>query len=268
MSGPERERPRASETLLARRTPSRSRRTRSASPRGPASPRARWRSRSCSARGRAADARGPGGHRRWPAGERPSRSPSTASSSTAMSSTSPSTSLAPVTPQGAGEELAPAGAEVIDDHDLDACGAQPVGEVAADESRAAGDARPSHTGDCPHRRYGIRHATWAGLIVYRVKPAAAASPWNIRTVSSEYCSRLLPRQSSFLSRSWVIGDDVAADLIGLHQIEDLARRGPDQLRLRGLRHDLDRPSHDRHGIDARRRRCARRRPRHRRALRP
>ncbi len=36
---------------------------------------------------------------------------------------------------------------------------------------------------------------------YRLKPAARASSWNMRTVSSEYCSRLLPRPSSFLSRS-------------------------------------------------------------------
>ena len=30
------------------------------------------------------------------------------------------------------------------------------------------------------------------------------------------------------------GDDVTADLVGLHEVEDLARRGPDQLRARGL----------------------------------
>ena len=39
-----------------------------------------------------------------------------------------------------GDELAPAGAEVVDDDDLDAVGAQPVGERAADEPGAAGDA--------------------------------------------------------------------------------------------------------------------------------
>src|ERR1700689_2557966 len=84
------------------------------------------------------------------------------------------------------EELAPTGAEVIDDDHLDALGAQAIGEIAPDEAGAAGDANPLHNSH------------------YSVKPAAIASPWNMRTVSSEYCSRFLPRQSSFLSRSWVI----------------------------------------------------------------
>jgi hypothetical protein len=39
---------------------------------------------------------------------------------------------------------------------------------------------------------------------HSVKPAASASSWNMRTVSSENCSRLLPRPSSFFSRSWVM----------------------------------------------------------------
>ena len=42
------------------------------------------------------------------------------------------------------DELAPAGAEVVVDDDLDAVGEQPVGEVAADEAGAAGDERALH----------------------------------------------------------------------------------------------------------------------------
>src|SRR5262249_54866843 len=45
-------------------------------------------------------------------------------------------------------------------------------------------------------------------------------------------------------------DDVAADAIGLYQVEDLARAGPDQLQLRLGFHDGERLLHYRQGIDA------------------
>ncbi len=47
------------------------------------------------------------------------------------------------------EELPPAGAEVVDDHDLDALCDQAVGEVAADEPGAAGDAGTPHAAADP-----------------------------------------------------------------------------------------------------------------------
>ena len=42
------------------------------------------------------------------------------------------------------DELAPAGPEVIDDHDLDTVGSQPIGERAADKPGAARDEDPLH----------------------------------------------------------------------------------------------------------------------------
>src|ERR1051325_1603335 len=44
------------------------------------------------------------------------------------------------------------------------------------------------------------------------------------------------------------GDDVAADGVGLEDVEELARAGPDQLRTRRGLEDLDAFAHDRHGI--------------------
>jgi hypothetical protein len=102
-----------------------------------------------------------------------------------------------------GHELTSSDAEVIDDHDLDVCCAQTVSQVAADEPGATCDAGTPHGADPrgPRRRDQVPEE--AVRIGYSVKPAATASPWNILTVSSEYCSRSLPRQSSFFSRSWV-----------------------------------------------------------------
>ena len=62
--------------------------------------------------------------------------------------------------QQVGQELAPAGAEIVEDHDLDAVGGEPVGERAADEPGPAGNERSFH-GD------------------QSVKPAAIASRRNI-----------------------------------------------------------------------------------------
>ena len=84
-----------------------------------ASPRARSRSRSCSARGRVGDARGRGARRRWPAGERPSRSPRLRPRARPSRARRPRrASRRPA--QRLGDELPPSGAEVVDDHDLDA----------------------------------------------------------------------------------------------------------------------------------------------------
>ena len=44
------------------------------------------------------------------------------------------------------DELMAAGAEVVDDHDLDAVRPQPVGQVRADEAGPAGDASALHPG--------------------------------------------------------------------------------------------------------------------------
>jgi len=72
------------------------------------------------------------------------------------------------------DELPPAGAEVVDDHDLHAVGIEPVDEVAADESGAARDA------GAPHGAGSFRPAGRVALAgrtgIYSVKPAAAASP--------------------------------------------------------------------------------------------
>ena len=102
--------------------------------------------------------------------------------------------------QYVGHELASSGAEVIDDHDLDAFYAQPVSQVAADEPGATRDAGAPHGAPARVPTKGPSPGE-AVRIGYSVKPAATASPWNILTVSSEYCSRSLPRHSSFLSRS-------------------------------------------------------------------
>src|SRR5262249_29075652 len=102
--------------------------------------------------------------------------------------------------QRVGEILPAPGPEVVDDHDLEAVSDQPVGQVASDETGTAGDAGP---GACAGGWTTGPPRSGAGCHRYSVKPAATASPWNILTVSSEYCSRFLPRQSSFLSRSWV-----------------------------------------------------------------
>ena len=65
-----------------------------------------------------------------------------------------------------GDELAAAGAEVVDDHDLDALCAQPVRQRAADEPGAAGDAGAPHPLEREARGDGV-------------------ATWNICTVSSE-----------------------------------------------------------------------------------
>ena len=70
-----------------------------------------------------------------------------------------------------------------------------------------------------------------------MKPAAVASSWNIFTVSSEYSSRSLPTERQLLQEVVGDGDDVAADLVGLEDVEQLARAGPDQLGLRRARAD-------------------------------
>ena len=139
--------------------------------------------------------------------------------------------MTPGRSQQLGDELAAAGAEVVDDHDLDAVGAQAVGERAADEAGSAGDAGASHR-------------------VYSVKPAATrVAVEHLHGLQRELIE-VLAEQVELLEQVVGHGDDVAADLVGLHDVEDLARRGPDQLGARRRDHDVDGARHDRHRIDA------------------
>ena len=64
----------------------------------------------------------------------------------------------------------------------------------------------------------------------------------MRTVSSENSSRSLPEQLQLGEEIVGDGDDVAADRVGLDDVEDLARARPDQLELRGGCEQLDRGS--------------------------
>ena len=67
----------------------------------------------------------------------------------------------------------------------------------------------------------------AGGIDYSVKPAAdRVAVEHLHGLERELLE-VLAEQSSFLSRSWRHGDDVAADLVGLDEVQHLARRGPD-----------------------------------------
>jgi hypothetical protein len=88
------------------------------------------------------------------------------------------------------DELAPAGAEVVHDHDLDA--------EALSRSARLLPMKPA-----PPVMQARR--------IYRVKPAAVASRWNIWTVSSENCSRSLPSRVELLQQVVRHRDDVAAD---------------------------------------------------------
>ena len=63
-------------------------------------------------------------------------------------------------------------------------------------------------------------------------PAATASWRNILTVSSENSREVLADQRQLGEHVRCRGDDVAADLVGLHDIQQLARAGPDQLGAR------------------------------------
>ena len=122
--------------------------------------------------------------------------------------------------EGAVEKLTPARAQVVVDDDLAAALQQGIDEVRADEARTPGD-----------QHAGQRH---------RAKPAAAASRWNILTVSRENSCRSRPRPGSFASSSFGHGDDVAADVAGLHDVVDLARTGPDEFSAGSCPHDLQR----------------------------
>ena len=74
---------------------------------------------------------------------------------------------------------------------------------------------------CDENSHGLRAGS----------PAAVASRWNIFTVSSENSSRSLPTSRQLLQQVVRDGDDVAADRVGLDDVEDLARARPDQLEL-------------------------------------
>ena len=109
-----------------------------------------------------------------------------------------------------GDELALPVREVVVDDDLDAVGDQPIGERAADEPGSAGDERLPHAAQ-----------SW--------KPAASAS-------RSEHLHGLERERVEILAEQVELGeqvvrhrDDVAADRVGLDEVEHLARAGPDQL---------------------------------------
>ena len=71
--------------------------------------------------------------------------------------------------------------------------------------------------------------------VASVRPAATASSRNACTASSESSAPVLvPIAGSFLQDVGRRRDDMATHLIGLDDIEDLARRGPDDLDIRRL----------------------------------
>ena len=88
-----------------------------------------------------------------------------------------------------GEELPSPGPEVVDHHDLGPSRGKAISQVASNEPGSAGDARALHR--------------WHGG-PQRSRPAAAASRWNIRTVSNENSARSRPSPPNLASRSLVI----------------------------------------------------------------
>ena len=110
----------------------------------------------------------------------------------------------------AGDELAPSPGEVVVDDDLDALGAQPVRQGAADESSPAGDESLPHVLSEPEaggQRCGPEHLD--GLERERVEILAQEIELRDEVVRHR--------------------DDVAADRVGLDEVQDLARAGPDEL---------------------------------------
>ena len=70
-----------------------------------------------------------------------------------------------------------------------------------------------------------------------VKPAAAASRWNILHRLERILVEILADQRQLGEHVVGDGDDVAADLVGLEDVEQLARAGPEQLGLRAVAQD-------------------------------
>ena len=79
-------------------------------------------------------------------------------------------------------------------------------------------------------------------------PAFTASSRNIFTVSSEYSSRSLPTNESLARTSCDDRNDVAADGVGLEDVQQFARAGPDQFEVGVRRQKLHGFRHQRHGI--------------------
>ena len=144
-----------------------------------------------------------------------------------------------------GDELAPARGKVVVDDDLDAVGAQPVRERAADEPGPAGDEALLHA--VSEREAGRR----------------ARRDRNIWTVSSENCVEILAeRGRASRCRSCVIvmmWQPIESAWTRFRTSRGLAQmssaRGATDARISS---DL---AHDRQRLDARRPRCARRTPR-------
>ena len=172
----------------------------------------RRRSRSCSAPDRGAGAPGRGGRRRWPADGTPSRSPRTRAAAAPRPARRPRTASRP------GPRSSPAtnSRRPVRKSSTIATSTpsrpQAIGQVGADEAGPAGDAGAVH-----------RLQREAGG-----ERVAAEHLHGLQRVLQQ----ILAQQIELLEQ--VVGDrdDVAADLIGLDQVEDLARRGPDQLRAR------------------------------------